>query len=155
MKYTEAILELEKFANEPLDTNNLNLAKVMELRQAARVVVNTANSRSTSTIVFEIEPGKKATMHTTRQPRKESRKVQMVDMIREAREAGLSEHVLYKEFKLSGWDMRREIANSYGVVTATVDSKNNYTFYYLADSTMLFAEKYDGKVPSGHIKIGW
>ena len=155
MQYSQAFEALKIFSTEPLDPSSVNLHKLMDIRRAARIVVRTIEARSEGTLVTDHVPNRTKPVESTPTPKEEPRRVLIVDMIREAGEAGCHEHVLYKQFKLSFKDLRKEISNSYGIVTSVLDSTNDHTFYYLADSEMLFAQKYDGKLPPKHMKVGW
>ena len=156
MQYIDAIAELRKFANEPLDmTSGIAAGRIAEIRMATRSILKTLDARANVVVEDAVDYVRrgKATVGVA-DNRKESLKVRVVDYIRNAGNSGTHMDKLFYEFRISLKEMIKNISDSYGIVSHTIDSKGEHTFYYHCDSYALFQEKLNGKLPEGHTMIG-
>ena len=156
MQYIDAIAELRKFANEPLDmTSGIAAGRIAEIRMASRSILKTLDSSANIAVADTVNYSRrgKATVGVI-DDRKESLKVRVVDYIRNAGDSGVHMDKLFYEFRISLKEMIKNIADSYGIVSHTIDSKGEHTFYYHCDSYAQFQEKLNGKLPEGHTMIG-
>ena len=163
MQYQQALKELRKFADDPCDPKSVTVGDLLSLRIAVRTVVNTIEVNGDH--VFGTLNRKQGTFHSLREPRQssypktESLKVRIVDFIRESDKGGGVPMVdVFREFRISVSDMIRNIGQSYGIVSKTIDNKGNVTFYYWADSWVQVYDKLKemgrDKLPKDHKVIG-
>ena len=135
-------------------TSGIDAGRIAEIRMATRSVLKVleSNDKAVAGIVNYSRRGK-ATVGVT-DNRKESLKVRIADYIRNAGDSGVHMDKLFYEFRISLKEMIKNIADTYGIISHTVDSKGQHTFYYHCDTYAQFQDKLNGKLPEGHTMIG-